>query len=111
MEIYLCKVNIFDFKLFVGYPLEDLGKGIYQGVFGIYIHRHHGNENAGCLPIPAECAVKWNLIPENKLPIYTSYPGNEGRLQLVEHNINEINHYLSYYKVALQEAQRYLLLM
>ena len=111
MEIFLKKINIFDFKLFIGYPLRDLGRGVYQGIFGSYIHRLHGSNVDGVLPIPLESAIKWDDLSEDNLPINISHPDNIGELRMVEHNIDEINKYLSYYKLALKEAEKYLLLL
>lgn len=99
-DIYLLYLCGFDFKLAIGKAVKEPGPGL----IGDYLHRYNPGSSKilGVVPLKG---INLDQLTDDDLPIAEiNIP------EFVPHNINEINKYLSLYKLAFQEAKKYLIL-
>jgi hypothetical protein len=106
-EIFLINKDGFDFKLSIGDCSHQSYKSspLIEGLIGNYIHRYKPNYHfiKGVVPISR---INLDELDEKDLPLTI-----EKRPKLLPHNIDELNTYLSLYKLAFQEAKKYLMLL
>jgi hypothetical protein len=91
-DIFLLHLGGYDFSLCIG-----------RGeLIGNYLHRCNKEKILGVLPLSG---INLDDMTDDNLPVV-----NGQFRHFVPHNVEEINNYLSLYKLAFREAQKYLIL-